>query len=188
MWRIITILLTLIIVVVGVIILTAEDAKAPVGKQDNNNINMSLALKSPAFKSGENIPAKYTCDGEDINPPLEISGIPEDTQSLVIVMDDPDAKKVAGKVWDHWLVWNIPASTQKISEGEEPQGVHGVGTSKNKEYKGPCPPDKTHTYHFKLYALDSDLDLKEGANKKELEKAMENHIIDQAKLLGKYNR
>ncbi len=189
MWKIITILIILIIVVIGVIVLTAEDAKAPVDKKHNNELNMNnLTLKTSAFESGGTIPAKYTCDGEDINPPLEILNVSENTQSLAIVMDDPDAQEVAGKVWDHWLVWNIPVSTQEILEGKEPQGIHGTGTSNNKEYKGPCPPDKTHTYRFKLYALDQELNLQEGASKKELENAMKGHIIEQAELLGKYNR
>lgn len=148
----------------------------------------NMKIKSRAFEEGEKIPSKYTCDGENINPPLEISEVPGNAKSLVLIMDDPDAVKPAGKVWDHWLVWNIPPSTTEILEGREPEGVHGKGTAGNKEYYGPCPPDAEHRYFFKIYALDNMLDIPEGSTKAVLEKAMEGHIIDMAELIGRYQR
>ena len=147
-----------------------------------------MKLISNAFKEGEMIPSRYTCDGDDINPELIISNVPRNAKGLVLIMDDPDAVKPAGKIWDHWIVFNIPTNTSKISEGKEPEGIHGRGTSGNLRYFGPCPPDAEHRYYFKLYALDTTLNLQEGASKKEIEKAMEGHVIEQAQLIGRYNR
>lgn len=148
----------------------------------------TMKLTSPAFKNNEKIQSKYTCDGENINPPLTISNVPQGAKSLVLIMDDPDAVKPAGKVWDHWIVWNIPPDTKEIAAGQEPLGVHGKGTSGNLKYKGPCPPDAEHRYYFKLFALDAQLELSEGATKEEVEKAMERHIIAKSELMGRYER
>jgi len=134
------------------------------------------------------MPSKYTCDGENISPPLRISGVPEGTKSFVLIMDDPDAIKPAGKIWDHWIVFNIPPDTTEIPESHEPEGVHGIGTGNNLEYSGPCPPDAEHKYIFKLYALDTLLDLTAGVTKIEVENAIKKHIIEQAELAGLYNR
>ena len=147
-----------------------------------------LTLTSSAFEHNGKIPSKYTCDAENINPPLTISGVPEGAQSLVLIMDDPDAVKPAGKVWDHWIVFNIPPTMTEISEGMEPEGVHGVGTGGNSDYRGPCPPDAEHRYFFKLYTLDTTLNLSEGVTKKQVEQAMEGHILDQTELVGLYER
>tara|TARA_Y100000310_G_C20588826_1_gene766881 strand:+ start:383 stop:901 length:519 start_codon:yes stop_codon:yes gene_type:complete len=147
-----------------------------------------MKLSSSAFEDNGNIPSKHTCDGEDISPQLSIEEIPEGAKSLVLIMDDPDAVKPAGKVWDHWIIFNIPPETKEVSEGQEPQGTHGIGTSGNKKYHGPCPPDGEHSYFFKLYALDVELSLEEGATKPEIEKAMEWHILEQTELIGKYKR
>lgn len=147
-----------------------------------------MNLTSPLFKYNEKIPPRYTCDGEDINPPLLISDVPKKAKSLVLIMDDPDAVKPAGKVWDHWVVWNIPPGTKEIKEGEEPQGVYGMGTSKNLGYKGPCPPDNGHRYYFKLYALDTEIALSYGSVKADVESAMEGHTLAQAELIGLYTR
>ena len=103
-------------------------------------------------------------------------------------MDDPDAVKPAGKVWDHWIVFNIPPETKEIPEAQEPQGIHGKGTSGNLNYRGPCPPDAEHKYFFKLYALDTNFDLPQGSEKKEVEEAMKGHIIEQTQLIGRYER
>ena len=103
-------------------------------------------------------------------------------------MDDPDAVVPAGKVWDHWMVWNIPPITREIPEGKEPKGVHGKGTSNNLQYKGPCPPDRVHRYFFKLYALNTGLSLPEGSTKAEVEAAMKGRIIARAELMGRYER
>lgn len=150
--------------------------------------NIAMEIKSNVFGHNQPIPSKYTCDGEDTNPQLSISGVPEGAKSLVIIMDDPDAIKPAGKIWDHWIVFNIPANIREIPEGQEPEGVHGLGTSGNYDYHGPCPPDTEHRYFFKLYALDIMLDLVEGVSKQEVIKTMDGHIIDQAELVGLYNR
>ena len=147
-----------------------------------------MKITSTAFQHNQLMPSKYTCDGDDINPQLSISGVPLDTKSLILIMDDPDAIKPAGMVWDHWLVFNIPFATIEIPEGQEPKGVHGLGTSGNLDYHGPCPPDTEHRYFFKLYALDVMLDLKEGVSKSEIEEAMRGHIIEQAELIGLYNK
>lgn len=145
-----------------------------------------LTITSSVFSHNNKIPSKYTCDGPNVNPPLKIEGIPSEAKSLVLVMDDPDAIKPAGKVWDHWIVFNIPPKVTEINENEEPEGIHGKGTGGNLNYKGPCPPDAQHRYFFKVYALDTLLDLKEGATKLEVEKAMKDHIVAQEELVGLY--
>ena len=154
----------------------------------NENIMGELTLTSQAFEHNGKIPLQYTCDGQNINPQLSIEGVTPDAKSLVLIMDDPDAVKPAGKVWDHWIVWNIPVTTTEIVEGEEPQGIHGIGSSGNSEYRGPCPPDGEHHYFFKLYTLGIELSLAEGATKEEVEQSMEGHILDQTELIGLYER
>jgi len=149
----------------------------------------SLSLASPAFSYNGTIPSKYTCDGQEISPPLNIGGVPENTKSLVLIMDDPDAVEVVNYVWDHWVVFNIAPDTSSISEGQEPKGIRGVGSSGIKGYEGSCPPKpREHGYSFRLYALDKILDLPEGSTKSDVEKAMEGHILDQAELIGRYKR
>jgi hypothetical protein len=147
-----------------------------------------MKITSPAFKNNGMIPSRYTCDGININPPLTFSDIPENTKTLVLIMDDPDAVKPAGKVWDHWIVFNIPKETTEIQEDQEPNGIHGKGTSGNLKYHGPCPPDGEHRYFFKLYALNTELNLIEGSKKSEVEKAMQSYIIEKAELIGKYSK
>ena len=147
-----------------------------------------MELKSDVFENNEKIPGKYTCDGEDVSPQLSILNVPENSKSLVLIMDDPDAVKPAGKVWDHWIVFNIPIETKEILEAQGPQGVHGKGTSGNLNYMGPCPPDAEHKYFFKLFALDITLDLSQGSTKQEVEEAMQGHIIEQTELIGRYER
>ena len=141
-----------------------------------------------AFENNGNIPSKYTCDGKNVSPPLIFSEISENAKSLVLIMDDPDAVKPAGKVWDHWIIFDIPKDTKEIPEGREPRGMHGKGTSGNLKYHGPCPPDEEHRYYFKLYALNTELNLSEGSAKSEIEKAMKGHIIEKSELTGKYKR
>ncbi len=155
-----------------------------------------MKLSSPQFEQNEFIPSRYTCDGDNINPPLIIENAPEEAQSLVLVMDDPDIpveikEKIGIKVFDHWIVFNIDPETEQIEENSLP-GICGSNTRGDHEYTGPCPPPqyepKVHRYFFKLYALDIMLNLKEGATKKEIEEAMEGHIIAKAELVGKYSR
>lgn len=150
-----------------------------------------MKLESSAFKHEGAIPSKYTCDGENISPPLKISDATEGAKSLVLIMDDPDVPKSIRPdgMWDHWLVWNIPPETTEILEGQEPQGTIGKNTGGKFGYQGPCPPDREHRYFFKLYALGTTLDLSPATTtKKDLEAAMEGHILDQAELMGRYNR
>lgn len=144
-----------------------------------------MKLSSSEFVDGGMIPSRYTCDGANISPPLEISDVPEGTEVLALVMDDPDAPI---GTFDHWVVWNIPKDTTQIPEGTEPQGIQGRTDFGRMGYGGPCPPSGTHGYKFKLYALNKKLDLKEGARKKELEVAMQGHIIEETTLTGKYKR
>jgi len=144
-----------------------------------------MKLTSEAFEEDGRIPEKYTCDGEDVSPPLNIHDVPEGTESLVLVMDDPDAPM---GVFDHWLVWNIPPDTEKIEEGRQPRGVAGKNDFGNLGYGGPCPPSGTHTYRFKLYALDYKLEFGKGVTKKDLQNEMEDHILEMTMLRGKYSR
>ena len=149
-----------------------------------------MKLKSTAFKNGDRIPSKFTCDGPNISPPLSVSEVPDGAKSLALIMDDPDVPKHirTDGMWDHWVVFNIPASDATFKGGEEPKGVRGIGTGGNKNYYGPCPPDREHRYFFKLYALDCLLDLKEGATKQQVEKAMEGRVLTKAELMGRYER
>ncbi len=145
-----------------------------------------MKLTSSVFENKGSIPSKYTCDGEDINPPLNLSDVPDDTESLVLIVDDPDAP---GKTWDHWIVWNIPATVSEIEEDSVPEGaVQGMNDFGKQPYGGPCPPSGTHNYHFKLYALDAELNLDSSVKKQDVFKAMEGHILEEAELVGKYQR
>ncbi len=143
-----------------------------------------LSLTSSAFSSNGNIPVKYTCDGEDASPPLQVSGVPSTAKSLVLLVDDPDAVGVAGKVWDHWVVFNIDPSTREIGENQK-VGTSGSTSSGNSKYEGPCPPAQ-HSYSFRLYALSKTLDLQEGATKDQVESAIQGSILAQTELIGKY--
>jgi Raf kinase inhibitor-like YbhB/YbcL family protein len=142
-----------------------------------------LIVKSPAFANNGFIPTKHTCDGEDVNPPLNIEGTPDGTQSLVLIVDDPDAPM---GTWDHWIVWNIPPSG-KIEENSVP-GVEGLNDFRKHSYGGPCPPSGTHRYFFKVYALDTKLNLNANSRKNDLEKAMQSHILAKGELIGRYSR
>jgi Raf kinase inhibitor-like YbhB/YbcL family protein len=142
-----------------------------------------MKLTSPAFKQGGAIPAKFTCDGADVSPPLEIADVPESTKSLVLIVDDPDAP---AKTWLHWLVYDI-GPLSRIPEGDVP-GKQGMNDFGRKDYGGPCPRSGRHRYFFRLYALDSTLDLKQGASRKDVEKAMEGHVLEKAEMMGLYER
>lgn len=145
-----------------------------------------MVVTSPAFEHNAFIPSKYTCDGENISPPLLISDVPRDAKSLAIVVDDPDAP--AG-TWVHWVVWNIPPAASEIAENSVPKGaVEGITSFGKIGYGGPCPPSGTHRYFFKLYALDSEIGLSSQAGKAQLKKAMEGRIIAEAELVGLYGR
>jgi hypothetical protein len=131
------------------------------------------------------MPARFTCDGENINPSLEISGVPNEANSLALIMDDPDAP---GGTWVHWVKWNIPPKTRMIGEGQEPAGVSGKGSGGKLSYAGPCPPSGTHRYFFKIYALDTELNLAEGATKENVLNALAGHIVGEGELVGLYSR
>ena len=142
-----------------------------------------LNISSTAFKAGEMIPSKYTCDGANINPPVEIKGIPEEALCLALIIDDPDSP--VGN-WVHWLVWNIPV-THHIKENHIP-GTEGTNDFQKHQYSGPCPPSGTHRYFVKVYALDALLDLPAKTKKSQLEKAMSGHIVGFGELTGVYER
>ena len=143
-----------------------------------------LSVQSSAFEPNKLIPRKYSCDGQDINPPLTIEGIPKEAKTLVLIIDDPDAPS---GTFDHWVVWNIPPSTSKISEDAVP-GIEGMNGARQMGYMGPCPPSGTHRYFFKVYALDTELSLGVGSRKKDVEKAIQGHILSKGELIGLYSR
>ncbi len=147
----------------------------------------TLKIESPAFDDGKEIPRKYGYKLSNVNPPFIIEGVPDGTRSLALIMDDPDAVAPAGKVWDHWVIWNIPPETDRMMEdGVPPGSIEGKNDYGEIGYGGPNPPDKKHTYIFELYALDTVLDLKKGATKEQLKKAMKGHVLDKAVLKGTY--
>lgn len=146
-----------------------------------------LKLESSVFQHETEMPRKYGYKEENVNPPLMIYNVPEGAKSLALVMDDPDAKEPAGKIWDHWVVWNIDPERSVIQEDISfEEAVEGKNDYGEIGYGGPNPPDKEHTYRFKLYALDNKLDLPEGSTKADLRKAMKGHLLDKTLLEGKY--
>ncbi len=156
---------------------------------------MSLILSSPAFRHDGEIPARFTCDGEDIPPQLSWDGLPPDTRSLVLIVDDPDAPDPAAPkmTWVHWVLYNIPPETEGLPEAvtdpELPAGtLGGLNDWKRTRFGGPCPPIGRHRYFFKLYALDTLLPDLGQPTKKELEQAMRGHVLDQTELIGTYRR
>lgn len=149
----------------------------------------TMQITSSAFTHNTPIPDLYTCAGEDINPPLDISGVPGEAVSLVLVVDDPDAPDPAAPkvVWEHWVMWNIATDTSGIEEGSVPAGaVQGTNSWGRTDYGGPCPPIGTHRYFFKLYALDITLALGTSSIKADVETAMQGHVLDQTELIGLY--
>ena len=143
----------------------------------------AMKITSSAFHEGSNIPSKFTCDGSDASPPLQITGVPSEAKSLVLIADDPDAPS---GLFTHWLVWNIPPQTGSIAEGSAPQGVQGANDFGKSGYRGPCPPPGTHRYSFKIFALDRELELRSGAKRSQVDAAMKGHVIAQGELVGRY--
>ena len=152
---------------------------------------MEIKITSSAFAEGGMIPSKYTCDGADVSPPLQWDAVPEGTKSIALISDDPDAPM---GTWVHWVLFNLPAQTRELPENVPPdetlpngakQGITDFGRV---GYGGPCPPSGTHRYFFKIYALDTELQIDTGAGKRGLLKAMEGHILGQGQLMGKYKR
>lgn len=163
----------------------------------NQASNMSeISLQSSAFADGESIPKRFTCEGDNIHPPLSIEGAPDGTKSFVLIVEDPDipeeVKENLGiQVFDHWVAYNIPPSTTEIPEGEI-VGTQGLNSSEETGYTGPCPPTAyeptEHRYIFEISALDTTLDLPQGSTKSEVRDAMEGHVLGQAKLIGRYEK
>jgi len=152
---------------------------------------MEIKITSSAFAEGGMIPTKYTCDGEDISPPLQWDAVPEGTKTIALINDDPDAPM---GTWVHWVLFNLPADVKELAENVLPNKIlpngakQGITDFRRIGYGGPCPPGGTHRYFFKLYALDTEIDLEAGADKEELLKAMKGHILGQGQLIGKYKR
>jgi Raf kinase inhibitor-like YbhB/YbcL family protein len=151
----------------------------------------SMELKSPVFEEGSMIPKKYTCDGQDISPSLTWTSVIDGTKSLALICDDPDAP---GGTWVHWVIFNIPGDTRDLAENIPPQkelpngAKQGTNDFRKIGYGGPCPPGGTHRYYFKIYSLDTDLDLEAGATKAQLLQAMKGHVLGEDQLMGKYKR
>lgn len=144
-----------------------------------------MLIETSAFKKGQPIPAKYTCSGENVSPPLSFRDVPANAKSLVLIVDDPDAPK---GTFDHWILWDIPPTTKNFSEGAF-VGQQGLNHYNEKRYRGPCPPPgKPHRYFFKLYALDTLISLPEGSTKNQVEEAMKEHILAKAELMGTFQR
>jgi Raf kinase inhibitor-like YbhB/YbcL family protein len=145
-----------------------------------------MGITSPAFEHKGSIPVKYTCDGKDVSPPLEIENVPSGARSLAVIVDDPDAPS---GMWVHWVVWNISPETRRIQESSLPGGAkQGVTDFRKRSYGGPCPPSGVHRYFFRLYALDKELDLGGSARKRDLLRAMEGHVLMEAEVMGRYKR
>jgi len=145
----------------------------------------TIKITSSAFHEGGSIPSKFTCDGSDTSPPVQISDVPAEAKSLVLIADDPDAP---GGLFTHWLVWNIPPQTSSIAEGSTPKGVQGANDFGKSGYRGPCPPPGTHRYSFKIFALDRELELHPGAKRSQVDAAMKGHVIARGELVGRYAR
>jgi Raf kinase inhibitor-like YbhB/YbcL family protein len=145
-----------------------------------------MNLISPDFSEGAHIPERFTCDGDDVSPTLRIDGVPEGTKSLLLIVDDPDAPR---GTFTHWLIWNLPPDVTEISAEPIPsKGVPGTNDFGTNEYGGPCPPSGVHRYYFKVYALDTTLELSAKSKRKAVNAAMEGHIVEEASLMGRYER
>lgn len=145
----------------------------------------TLELSSSAFSAGGDIPAQFSCKGDNMNPPLQIHGVPSSAKSLVLILDDPDAP---GGLFTHWIVWNIDPSTSGIAQKSVPgDGIEGTNGFGKKGYGGPCPPSGTHRYVFHIFALDRKLDLHAGVKRTAVDKAMAGHIIAQGQLIARFS-
>lgn len=165
-----------ILLVIGVLLFMGIYAFSQIG-------GGKMTIKSPDFERNGFIPKKFTCQGADVNPTLMIKEVPQGAKSLVLIVDDPDAPM---GTWVHWVVFDIPVIFT-IDENSVP-GKQGINDFRRKDYGGPCPPSGVHRYFFKLYALDTLLNLEEGITKRDLEKAMQGHMLDKAELIGLYKK
>lgn len=193
-------LIVLLLIVILVVLVVQKESSGPISSEREESLEeeslleepkpsskkTSMNLVSPAFENESSLPSKYTCDSENISPPLAILDVPEAAKSLVLIVDDPDA---SSGDWVHWLVWNIDPATSFIKENAFPQGaIQGLNDFGKHEYGGPCPPSGTHRYFFKLYALDSMLALGETSRKADLLREIEGRVLLQAELIGIYKR
>jgi Raf kinase inhibitor-like YbhB/YbcL family protein len=144
---------------------------------------VKMKITSSAFQEGGNIPSKFTCDGGDSSPPLQIAEIPSSAKSLALIVDDPDAPS---GLFTHWIVWNISPQTNGIAEGSTPKGVQGTNDFGKAGYGGPCPPSGTHRYYVKIFALDRELNLPPGTKRNQLDVAMKGHVVAHGELMGRY--
>ena len=180
-------LVTLLALVMG----GCGPSPTPTALPEKGSQAMAFEVTSSAFGQGEPIPTQYTCDGDDISPPLAWENPPEGTKGFTLINDDPDAPV---GTWDHWILFNLPADARSLPEAVPPDaelaggGQHGQNSWRRLGYGGPCPPSGTHRYFFKLYALDTTLNLDSGTNKKQVLQAMEGHILGQAELMGVFSR
>jgi Raf kinase inhibitor-like YbhB/YbcL family protein len=151
----------------------------------NMNAASTISITSPAFQAGGDIPAKFTCNGTNVSPELQISGVPNEAKSLVLIVDDPDAPR---GLFTHWIVWNIDPKTTQMAENSAPAGaVQGTSDFGKRNYGGPCPPSGTHRYFFKMFALDTKLDLKPSARRAELDAAIHGRVLAQGELMARYS-
>ena len=152
---------------------------------------MAIEVTSSAFNEGDSIPTQYTCDGKDISPPLKWTGVPDEAKSIALIADDPDAP---GKTWVHWVLFNLPPETTSLNENMpddaelENGAKQGINDFDDHGYGGPCPPGGTHRYFFKVYALDTELDLGSDAGKDDVVSAMDGHILAEGQLMGTYTK
>lgn len=174
-----------ILVVLFLLVAILGCAQEPVLQQEIGKEGDTMKIESPDFKEGKQIPSDFTCDGKNVSPELVFKDVPKDAKSLALIMDDPDAPR---GTFTQGVVWNIPSDVKGISEGEKIVYAQGKTDFGRTGYGGPCPPSGTHRYFFKLYALDTVLDLEEGSSKVDLENAMKGHVIAEAKLMGTYQR
>ena len=178
-------LLVILLVIILTAILTHKWSN-PSDKTLFNSMEEKMKIESIAFKENENIPREYTCQGDNVNPPLNFSDIPKGTKSIALIVDDPDAPS---GVWAHWLVWNMNPTSDGVGENSVPkggiQGPNGRGANK---YQGPCPPSGVHRYYFKLFALNKELNISTTTDKTGLENAMDGAIIEQSLFIGLYER
>jgi len=179
------IIILFLILIVGIIVLFVKNSQKQNAALETKTPKI-MKITSPVFQNNSYLLAKYTCDGENINPPLQIEEMPTGTQSLILIVDDPDAP---GGTFLHWLVWNINPDTSVIEENSLPLGAkQGRNDFGKNNYSGPCPPSGIHRYFFKIYALDKKLDLPEGANLNQIHQAIQDHLLDEAQLVGLYQR
>jgi Raf kinase inhibitor-like YbhB/YbcL family protein len=177
-----------IILLINLILVTTLDGckNQDTTLSQEGEVEMSIQVTSNAFSEGSEIPRIYTCDDQNVSPPITWTGVPSDTVSLALIMDDPDAPM---GTWVHWVLYNLSPELAALEQGKKGDGTEGKNDFSRLGYGGPCPPKgSNHRYFIKLYALDSMLDLKEGATKAQVESAMRGHILAQGQLMGKYGR